>query len=169
MNQRIFTLFTTRLVLSCFQPVEAVEVGDKVPDCLLTSISDLQHFELKQLNGQKVLYLDFWASWCSPCAQSFPFLNDLNQGLKEKGLQVVGINMDQEPGESKAFLAKFPANFPVYSDIAEKCATDFDVKVMPSSYLVDRKGIIRHVHFGFRSGDVDELRTLVDQLLAEKR
>jgi peroxiredoxin len=54
------------------------------------------------------------------------------------------------------------------TDIEEKCATDFDVKVMPSSYLVDRKGIIRHVHFGFRSGDVEELRRLIEQLLAEK-
>jgi peroxiredoxin len=146
----------------------AVETGNKAPDCLLSSVNDAQRNTLKQFYGQKVLYIDFWASWCPPCAQSFPFLNDLNHDFKEKGLQVIGISMDQVLDDSKAFLIKYPATFTVLTDIEEKCATDFDVKVMPSSYLVDRKGIIRHVHFGFRSGDVEELRRLIEQLLAEK-
>ena len=169
MNKLLFTLCCSLLSLVCCQIASAVETGNKAPDCLLSSVNEVQRKTLQQFYGQKVLYIDFWASWCSPCIQSFPFLNDLNQDFREKGLQVIAIGMDQESEDSKSFLAKYPATFTVLSDIDEKCATDFDVKVMPSSYLVDRKGVIRHVHLGFRSGDVKELRNIIEQLLVEKQ
>ena len=167
MNQRLFTLCCVLLTLSCLRTADAAETGSQVPDCVLSSVTDAQRHTLRQFHG-KVLYVDFWASWCPPCAQSFPFLNELNQDFKDKDLQVIGIGMDQAPEDTKAFLAKYPADFAVMADIDEKCAKDFDVKAMPSSYLVDRKGIVRHVHLGFRSGDAKELRALVEQLLAEK-
>ena len=167
MNQRLFALCCALLALSCLRTAGAAETGSQAPDCVLSSVNDAQHHTLQQFHG-KVLYVDFWASWCPPCAQSFPFLNELNKDFKEKDLQVIGINMDQSLEDTKAFLAKYPADFTVMADIDEKCVKDFDVKAMPSSYLVDRKGVIRHVHLGFRPSDAKELRALVEQLLAEK-
>ncbi|MGZ8163124.1 MAG: TlpA family protein disulfide reductase [Methylobacter sp.] len=168
MNQRILVLFCAALALiTPIQAIFAVEVGSKSPDCALTLINDTQRYELQQFHG-RVLYVDFWASWCPPCAKSFPFMNDLHRDLKDSGLQVIGVNLDQAPEDAKTFLAKYPANFTVAADANEKCARDFDVKAMPSSYLVDRNGIIRKVHFGFRPGEAKELRALAEQLLAEK-
>jgi peroxiredoxin len=167
MNQRILVLLCALLALTPIHKITAAEIGSKAPDCALTPINDTQRYDLQQFHG-KVLYVDFWASWCPPCAKSFPFLNDLDRDLKDSGLQVIGVNLDQVPEDAKAFLAQYPANFTVLTSANGKCARDFDVKAMPSSYLVDRSGIIRHVHLGFRAGEAKELRDLAVQLLAEK-
>lgn len=167
MNRRILALICTALALTPIQMTFAAEIDSKAPACLLASLKDTQRYDLQQFRG-KVLYVDFWASWCPPCAESFPFLNRLDHALKDKGLQVVGVNMDQAPDEAKAFLAKYPADFTVAADVDEKCARAFDVQTMPSSYLIDRNGVIRYIHFGFRSGEAKELQVLAEQLLAEK-
>lgn len=143
-----------------------VEAGQAAPNCALTSVREGQRIDLRQFRG-KVLYVDFWASWCGPCAQSFPFMNRLSHELRGNGLQIVGINLDEEPDDAKAFLSKLPAHFDVAADRDKICAQSFGVKAMPSSYLVDRKGVVRHVHLGFRPGEADKLRTQVQQLLAE--
>jgi len=168
MNKRISALLYAALALISVQTAAfAAEIGSKAPDCALASINDTQRYNLQQFNG-KVLYVDFWASWCPPCAKSFPFMNDLYRDLKDSGLEVIGVNLDRAPEDAQTFLVKYPANFTVLADAEEKCARNFDVKAMPSSYLVDRNGIIRHVHLGFRAGEVKDLRVLAKQLLAEK-
>lgn len=166
MNQRIFTLLCAMLALGPVQKAIAAEAGNKAPDCTLASIGDGKSYNLQQFQG-KVLYIDFWASWCPPCLKSFPFLNELEQNLKDRGLQVIAINMDESAEDAKAFLAKTPAQFIVAADSNEQCARSFDVKAMPSSYLIDRNGVIRHVQLGFRQGEAEELRKLAEQLLTE--
>lgn len=146
---------------------DAVEVGQKAPNCVLHSLSDKQQRELKQFRGN-VVYLDFWASWCGPCAQSFPFMNTLHHELRGKGLQVVGVNLDEEPGDAASFLASRPAHFNIVADAEQRCAHDFGVQAMPSSYVIDRKGTVRFVHLGFRTGESGELRDVVQKLLAER-
>ncbi|MFZ2172267.1 MAG: TlpA disulfide reductase family protein [Methylococcaceae bacterium] len=167
MYQRILVLLCAAMALTPMHQLFAAETGSKAPDCALTSINDAQRYDLQQFHG-KVVYVDFWASWCPPCAKSFPFLNDLDRDFKASGLQVIGVNLDQEPEDAKSFLAKYPADFTVAADANEKCARDFNVKAMPSSYLVDRNGVIRHIHLGFRPGEAKEIRILTEQLLAEK-
>jgi thiol-disulfide isomerase/thioredoxin len=160
----------TGLALAIFcinPPVFAAEAGSTMPACKVSPIGSTQTEDLQRYKGQ-VLYVDFWASWCGPCAQSFPFLNEMHQQLKDRGLQIVGVNMDENPEDAKAFLAKIPASFTVVADVSNQCATDFDVKAMPSSYLIDRKGIVHHVHLGFRPGDAKDLRALVEGLLVAK-
>jgi thiol-disulfide isomerase/thioredoxin len=168
MKQRIIVAFLCALTLALHRNVDGFETGHAAPNCSLTPVGDEQRYDdVHQFRG-KVLYVDFWASWCSPCAQSFAFLNDLDRDLRGRGLQVLAINLDERPDDAKGFLAKHPATFPVAFDAAGgRCPQDFGVQGMPSSYLVDRKGIVRYVHLGFRRGEAEKLRGLVEQLLAE--
>jgi len=166
MNQRLLVLLCAALALIPLHTAVAAEIGSQAPDCALTSINDAQHHDLQQFRG-KVVYVDFWASWCPPCAKSFPFLNKLERDFKADGLQVIGVNLDQTPEDATVFLTEYPADFTVTADADQQCATKFEVKAMPSSYLIDRKGVIRHIHLGFRDGAAEELRLAVEQLLAE--
>ena len=165
-NRQLLILCSAMLAFSLLHTSIAAETGSKAPNCELASFTDDQRHELQHYSG-KVLYVDFWSSWCPPCAKSFPFMNELDHNLKDKGLQIIGINLDLQAADAKAFLAKYPADFSVLADVNENCAKAFDVKAMPSSYLVDRKGVIRHVHLGFRPGEAKQLGELVEQLLAE--
>ncbi|NOU20170.1 MAG: TlpA family protein disulfide reductase [Methyloglobulus sp.] len=156
------------LAIICFKPLAfAVEAGGTMPTCNVSPIGESQSTDLSQYKGQ-VIYVDFWASWCGPCAKSFPFLNEMHEQLKGQGLQIVGVNLDENPDEAKAFLAKYPASFTVVADVSKQCAKDFQVKAMPSSYIIDRKGVVHHVHLGFRPGEAKEVRMIVEKLLGEK-
>ena len=137
------------------------------PDCPVQLTDSGAASSISQFHG-KVLYVDFWASWCGPCLKSFPFMNELQHDLGDKGLQILAVNMDEKAEDATKFLAGHPAGFSVAAGDNAPCARNFNVQVMPSSYLVDRNGFIRHVHLGFRPGDAPQLRALVEQLVAEK-
>lgn len=94
-------------------------------------------------------------------------MNTLHHELHGKGLRVIGVNLDEEPEDLTNFLARRPAHFHVLADAEKKCANDFGVQAMPSSYLIDRKGTVRYVHLGFRAGESGEVRDVVQKLLAE--
>ena len=166
MNQRIIAILYVLLAVTPIKSIMAAETGSAVPACALTSLTDKHLYNLQQFKG-KVIYVDFWASWCGPCAKSFPFMNELNRDLTDKGLQVIGVNLDESAEDAHNFLVQYPSDFAVAADTDEQCAKDFGVKAMPSTYLVDRNGTVRHIHLGFRSGEAAELRALVEQLLAE--
>ncbi len=134
--------------------------------CHLTTLEGDPTYNLQELKG-KVVYMDFWASWCPPCIKSFPFLNQLDQDLKDKGLHVVGINMDEKVTDAQEFLARNPVDFSIVADPSKQCAKEFELMAMPTSYLIDRNGNVRHIHQGFRSGESEELRALITQLLQE--
>lgn len=140
--------------------------GRPAPHCELTSLDRSEPYDLQQLRG-RVLYVDFWASWCAPCVEAFPFLNRLQREFGERGLQVLGINVDEDPRDALAFLAGHPAAFLLAASATGQCPRDFGVDGMPTSFLVDREGVIRLVHEGFRPGEAGELRARVEELLAE--
>jgi len=132
------------------------------------------NFTLKTLNNKtiklssykgKVVYLDFWASWCKPCRKSFPVMRKLQRKYKKQGLRVITINLDKDKKELKRFLREFRINFPVALDPRGKVARRYGVKAMPSSYLIDRKGRIRHVHLGFLQKDVKKTEAQIKKLL----
>ena len=161
------TYLMTLLLVVVNQNAYAVDIGASLPECALETMENKQNLTLSQYRG-KVLYVDFWASWCGPCAKSFPFLNEMHEQLKDQGLQIVGVNLDENADDAKVFLAKYPASFTVVADVSKQCAKDFAVKAMPSSYLIDRKGVVHHVHLGFKPGEAQEIRLLVEKLLSEK-
>jgi thiol-disulfide isomerase/thioredoxin len=115
----------------------------------------------------KVVYLDFWASWCAPCKASFPVLNRWQQQFGQKGFIVLGVSVDESVADMHRFLEKTPASFPIVRDASHKLVSVAAVNSMPTSFLVDRKGIIRHVHNGFREKDEAALVAQITGLLAQ--
>lgn len=148
------------------ETLTAADAAPVAPACKLALNNDTTVSELAQLRGQ-VVYVDFWASWCGPCRQSFPFMNQLQTELGDKGLAVIAVNLDEEAGDAQSFLANHPASFKVAGGANQECASAFQVGAMPSSYLIDRTGKVRYIHHGFRSGDAELLRGLATTLLAE--
>lgn len=136
------------------------------PECALSNLDATQQYAIQHFKG-KVVYLDFWASWCGPCVESFPFMNSLHKDFKAQGLQVLAVNLDENREDATNFVSKRPPEFLVAADDNANCAKAFDVKAMPSTFLIDRQGMIRAINYGFRAGEAKEFRGKVEQLLAE--
>ena len=167
MNPRIINSFTA-LTFIAMHSAMATEIEQRpAPACATAAIRDAKNYTLQQFKG-KVIYVDFWASWCVPCVQSFPFMNTLEHEFNSKDFQILAINLDENPDDAHLFLKQHPAQFTVVTDTNQQCAKAFDVKAMPSSYLIDRNGMIRYQHLGFHNSETEEIKSLVKQLLAEK-
>ncbi len=143
----------------------ALDTGRAAPDLSLPGLSDA--VTLAGLKG-KVVYVDFWASWCGPCKQSFPFMNELQAKYRAEGLEIVAVNVDAKRGDADRFLAEVPARFAIAFDAKGESARRFDVKAMPSSVLIDRSGKVVALHKGFRDEDRKELEERIAQALAAK-
>lgn len=111
--------------------------------------TDSGSISIKQLQG-KVVYLDFWASWCIPCRKSFPWMNSMHSRYHDKGLVILAVNLDKKSELVEKFLRKYPANFKIAYDPKGESAKKYQVLGMPSSYLIDRQGNIVEKHVGFR-------------------
>lgn len=142
------------------------QVGRAAPACTLTAIGGSEPISFAPERG-KVLWIDFWASWCATCAQSFPFLVALDRDYRARGLEIIGVNLDEEPADAQAFLARYDVGFEQAADPSGRCPQAYGVEALPSAYLVDRSGSIRHVQRGFRASESAELRARVEGLLAE--
>ena len=119
-----------------------------------------------QLNN-KVVYVDFWASWCTPCRKSFPWMKALQESYRAQGLQVVAVNLDKDRKAAQTFLAEMKALFPMIFDSTGSIAKSYQLQAMPMSFLYDRDGNLRTSHEGFLPKDTLDLNALVKKLLAE--
>ncbi len=161
-------------VLSQLNFVEAVTLPKAAPRIQVPLLQDNpqlqatagQVLDTRDLLGN-VVYVDFWASWCGPCRISLPSLNTLFAEFSDRGFWVVAINVDSYQQEGLDFLAKKPVDYPVVYDAEQRLPEVFGVKGMPTAYLIDRKGQIRYIHEGFRSGDEQTLRAKIVKLLEE--
>lgn len=122
--------------------------------------------ELDTLKG-KVVYLDFWASWCTPCRKAFPFMNELNKKYKDQGLEIVAVNLDKSREPIDEFLAKTPAEFTIAYDPSGTAATAYKVQGMPSTYIIGRTGLLEVKHIGFRDKDREEIENKIKELLGK--
>jgi len=121
---------------------------------------------LNDLQG-KVVLVDFWASWCGPCLQSFPWMNGLHARHADDGLVIVAVNLDQDRALAEAFLKKVPAQFRVEYDAKGQVAKSFGVEAMPTSFLIGRDGTVRARHAGFRDKQREGREQEIVQLLKE--
>jgi thiol-disulfide isomerase/thioredoxin len=136
------------------------------PSCSTKTADGSKAIDPANLKG-KVAYVDFWASWCGPCAQSFPFMNELHRELNGKGLEIVAVNLDEEKDAVAEFLRSHAAQFTVALDPDGRCPAVYDVKAMPTSFLIDRKGNIREVYLGFKSSKKAAIKEQIQALLDE--
>lgn len=140
--------------------VNAVQLGEILPSCT-SVIKNAGDFK------GKVILIDFWATWCPPCLKSMPFLNKLRNELKPQGFEVLAINVDEDIKIAQEFLGRYPVDYKVKFDPEGKCPAIYDVKVMPSSYLVDRSGKVSFIHLGFRDKDQTIIRQKITEALAQ--
>jgi cytochrome c biogenesis protein CcmG/thiol:disulfide interchange protein DsbE len=122
--------------------------------------------DLTSLRG-KVVYVDFWASWCGPCRQSFPWMKEMQAKYAKDGLAIIAINVDQEKKSADEFLAEFNPAFTVLFDSSGALASQFKVQTMPSSFMLDRSGKPRFKHLGFHEKKRDGYEREISQLLSE--
>jgi cytochrome c biogenesis protein CcmG/thiol:disulfide interchange protein DsbE len=141
--------------------------------CALDRGAPAPHFELAGKDGAvqlaqfrgKLVYLDFWASWCGPCRQSFPWMNEMQARYGARGLQVIGVNLDAKAGDARQFLAENPAQFAIAFDPAGATPRAYGIKGMPSSVLVGPDGKVLFEHAGFKAADRGALEKQIQQAL----
>jgi len=114
----------------------------------------------------RVVYLDFWASWCAPCRQSFPWMQAMKEAYEGEGLTVVAVNLDHDRADAERFLERFRPGFEVRFDPQGALAEQFRVAGMPTSVLIDRHGVPRYTHVGFRTADRAAYESQLRDLLA---
>ena len=124
--------------------VGAVEVGKPLPGLGIDTIQPTK--------GQ-FIYIDYWASWCGPCRQSFPWMNALQAKYATKGLKVVAVNVDAKRADADKFLTHTPAQFTVAYDPQGDSAKKLAIKTMPTSMLISPEGKVLFVHSGFRTDE----------------
>jgi thiol-disulfide isomerase/thioredoxin len=154
------------LFLPLWVQAAGVSVGQAAPAVRLPDLSGAGDVSLESLRG-KVVYLDFWASWCGPCRVSFPQLEQLRNELGPKGFEVLAINVDEVEADARRFLSEVPVSYPVVRDAAGVTPQAFGILGMPTGYLIDRQGMVREVHQGFRKSDGEKLRSAIVALLGE--
>jgi cytochrome c biogenesis protein CcmG, thiol:disulfide interchange protein DsbE len=122
--------------------------------------------DLDALRG-RVVYLDFWASWCVPCRQSFPWMEQMRQAHQSQGLTIIAVNVDQDHADAERFLKQFRPGFEVRYDPEGKLAQRFKVTGMPTSVIIDRAGQVRFTHIGFWPSQGAQADQEISQLLAQ--
>jgi len=127
-------------------------------------IKDINDFSLQQYQG-KVIYLDFWASWCKPCQKSFPWMNKLKEKYPASDFEVVTINLDKKADDMLLFLKKVPASFTIYHDPSGSIAEKFQLPGMPTSFIIDKNGKAVKKHIGFFKDKITTLEAEIEDLL----
>ncbi|PSW06617.1 TlpA family protein disulfide reductase [Photobacterium lipolyticum] len=160
MNKLPLGLVALTLVLSSFFSSASPK---SAPDFDIPASLNQPATSLVELSKQGWVYLDFWASWCTPCRYSFPFMNQLQAEFGSKGLTVVAVNVDADRSKAKQFLADNPAEFTVVYDADGNIASAYQVPGMPTSYLI-KDGEIVGQHLGFKTSQSAELKQQISQL-----
>jgi len=143
----------------------AVTKKDPAPDFTLRSLEG-GNLRLEEYRGQVVL-INFWASWCGPCRQEMPILDQLHQRYEDTGFAVLGVNVEGEDRPARKIVDESRVTFPVLIDEGQKVSELYGLEAMPSTYVVDRDGNVRYVHRGYKPGDESKYVEVVKALIRE--
>lgn len=150
----------------------ALDPGTKAPD-FTAPTADGKKFTLSDSfkKNPKVVVLDIWATWCPPCRAEIPYLVKMHKDYAKKGVAVVGLSVDADQEKLKTFIKDNKIEYAVPMDPnGEKYARNYKIQGIPTTYIIDRKGVIRFVHTGFSGkADAEKMEKEVKQLLAEKQ
>jgi len=144
------SLWAGAMALCLFVPAawaggKTIKVGETFPDLKTFQLEGPMPAELKG----KVILLDFWASWCGPCKESFPVMEELHKKYGQKGLVVLAVNVDEDKAAMQEFLKDHTATFTIVHDATKKLVATANISSMPSSFLIDKDGKVAVVHKGF--------------------
>ena len=154
------TLVTTSMVTGSTGATASIAPSFTLPSRSGDTVS------LAQLKG-KVVMLNFWASWCGPCRQEMPLLEQMHKRYSALGFTLVGVNVDANSKDAEDWLSKTPVSFPVLFDRESKVSKLYDVSAMPSTVFIDRQGNVRYLHRGYKAGDEGEYLNQIRALLKE--
>ncbi len=135
------------------------------PDFTLKSMSG-ENVKLSELRGQVVM-INFWASWCGPCRQEMPLLDELHARYSPMGFTMLGVNVEKDPSKAQSLLKDIPVTFPILFDQENTVSEAYDVIAMPSTVVVDRDGNIRYVHHGYKPGDENAYQDVIRAVIRE--
>jgi peroxiredoxin len=141
-----------------------IEVG-AAPDFTLKSSSG-ENLRLSEFRGEVVM-INFWASWCGPCRQEMPLLEELYSQYKPMGFTILGVNVEEDSTQAKQMLQDAPVNFPVLFDNQSAVSKLYNVVAMPSTVIVDRDGNVRYLHQGYKPGFEEAYQQQVRALIRE--
>ena len=140
-------------------------VGDAAPDFALKS-STGENLRLSEYRGDVVM-VNFWATWCGPCRQEMPLLDGLYAKYQRVGFTLLGVNIDDDSRRAMDMIDELGVNFPVLFDESKSVSKLYNVEAMPVTVLVDKEGVVRHVHHGYKPGYEDKYLTEIRALLRE--
>ena len=139
--------------------------GQVAPDFVLRSATG-ENLRLSEYRGDVVL-INFWATWCGPCRQEMPLLDDLYGRYQRVGFNLLGVNIDEDSRRAMQMVQELGVNFPVLFDENKEVSKLYEVEAMPVTILVDREGVVRHVHHGYKPGYEEKYLTEIRSLLRE--
>jgi len=151
---RAFGITLLSLTLSLAALNSHAEDKMPAPDFTLKSHSG-KNIKLSELRGDVVM-INFWASWCGPCLQEMPALEQIHQRYKDLGFTLLGVNVEQDLREAKAYLNKVNVSFPILFDVTNQVSADYEISGMPTTYLVDRDGNLRKLYIGYQPGSSED-------------
>jgi cytochrome c biogenesis protein CcmG, thiol:disulfide interchange protein DsbE len=137
--------------------------GQVPPPLILSDLAD-QTVELAGFRGEVIL-VNFWATWCEPCREEMPSLNRLQKQLAGKGFRILGVNVGEGKPRIKQFLTRIPVDFRILRDADSDAMKAWRVRVLPASFLIDRKGMLRYQLIGEADWDDPKLRAPILELL----
>lgn len=158
---RILTVLAVLLVASTAM---ALNAGSRAPEIGLNDLGG-HRVDLASMRGH-VIVVDFWASWCEPCADEMPVLEGLYSSLHAQGLDIVGVSQDSSTGNITSFLRRVHVSFPIVHDNGHAVADRYQPGGMPTSFIIDRHGIVRYVHRGYHASDRAVIEREVRALVA---
>ncbi len=145
--------------------VWSAEMNQPAPDFTLKSMTG-ENVKLSELRGNVVM-INFWASWCGPCRQEMPLLDDFYKKYNKLGFVLLGVNVEEDSSKAANYLKEVPVSFPILYDNTNKVSKMYDIDAMPSTVLVDRNGNMRFLHRGYKPGDENEYKKLMKKLMRE--
>ena len=139
--------------------------GQPAPDFALKSSSG-KNLRLSEYRGDVVM-VNFWATWCGPCRQEMPLLDELYSRYQRVGFSLLGVNIDDNSTKAMDMVSELGVNFPVLFDSRKEVSKLYQVEAMPVTVLIDREGTVRYVHHGYKPGYEDKYLDQIRSLLRE--
>lgn len=163
-KSKYFSLLVLAALFLVSSEAIAIDVGVQAPAFKANTFEDTP-VSLETFKG-KVVYLDFWASWCPPCRKTLPWMEQMHRKYGPNGLVVVAINLDTNKAAAKKLLDAVSAHFLVVADPDGKIATEYSPPAMPSSYMIDRTGVVHSIFKGFSGNDDEIIEGKIKEMLS---